>query len=230
MPQKPAPDDRPSRTSRGGDDGRTWALDALATLDDGVVVIDESGRLVYRNPAAESLIGIRALGPEVAAWSVEHGVFLPDEQTVCPAEDLPLVAALRGEPRRDVELFVRNPSVTGTHLVCSATTIRDRSGTIRGAACIFHDVTDRRRAELRHQEGERQKKAILDNIPDMAWLKDRDGRFVAANQPFAEAAGKRRVEEIIGLGHMQLIGHPDLALEAMSDFFADIEPEPQPGP
>lgn len=39
-----------------------------------------------------------------------------------------------------------------------------------------------------------------------------------------------RVEEIIGLGHMQLIGHTDLALEAMSDFFADIEPEPQPGP
>jgi PAS domain S-box-containing protein len=204
VPQKPAPDDRPSRTSRAGDDGRTWALDALATLDDGVVVIDESGRLVYRNPAAESLIGIRALGPDVAAWSVEHGVFLPDEQTPCPAEDLPLVAALRGEPRRDVALFVRNPSVTGTHLLCSATTIRDRSGTVRGAACIFHDVTDRRRAELRHQEGERQKKAILDNIPDMAWLKDHEGRYVAANQPFAEAAGKRTVEEVIGLADRDL--------------------------
>lgn len=32
-----------------------------------------------------------------------------------------------------------------------------------------------------------------------------------------------RVEEIIGLGHMQLIGHPELALDAMSDFFADVE-------
>jgi len=32
-------------------------------------------------------------------------------------------------------------------------------------------------------------KAILDNIPDMAWLKDRKGRFVAVNARFAEARG-----------------------------------------
>jgi PAS domain S-box-containing protein len=32
----------------------------------------------------------------------------------------------------------------------------------------------------------------------MAWLKDREGRFLAVNQPFAEAAGAHRVDEIIG--------------------------------
>lgn len=186
-------------------DERAWAFDALATLGDGVVVLDEHGALVYRNPGAEKLIGIRTLSPERDRWSEQYGIFHPDEKTRFPPDQLPLVLALGGRESRDVELFVRNDRAPdGVHLVCSASPLRDARGTIRGAACIFHDVTERRNAELRHCEGERQKKAILDNIPDMAWLKDREGRFLAANQPFAEAAGKRSVDEIIGLTDLDL--------------------------
>lgn len=205
MTTKSATDERPARS--GGApvvDERSWALDALATLGDGVLVVDESGRLVYRNPAAETLTGVRALSPDPERWSEVHGVFLPDEETPCPPERLPLVVALRGRECRDVELFVRNASAAGVHLLCSATPLRDRAGTVRGAACIFHDVTARRAAELRHQEGERQKKAILDNIPDIAWLKDRDGRYLAGNQRCAGVAGKRSIEEVIGLTDFDL--------------------------
>ncbi len=42
-----------------------------------------------------------------------------------------------------------------------------------------------------------QQKAILDNIPDIAWLKDLQGRFIAVNEPFAKACGYK-VEDIIG--------------------------------
>ncbi|HWR90557.1 MAG TPA: PAS domain-containing protein [Dissulfurispiraceae bacterium] len=31
--------------------------------------------------------------------------------------------------------------------------------------------------------------AILNNIPDIAWLKDRESRFIAVNGPFGEACG-----------------------------------------
>jgi diguanylate cyclase (GGDEF)-like protein/PAS domain S-box-containing protein len=34
-----------------------------------------------------------------------------------------------------------------------------------------------------------QQQAILDNIPDMAWLKDREGRYVAVNEPFSRTFG-----------------------------------------
>lgn len=34
-------------------------------------------------------------------------------------------------------------------------------------------------------------RAILDNIPDMAWLKDREGRFIAVNEAFQKACGIR---------------------------------------
>jgi diguanylate cyclase (GGDEF)-like protein/PAS domain S-box-containing protein len=50
-------------------------------------------------------------------------------------------------------------------------------------------------AQLRKVEF--QQKAILDNIPDIAWLKDVQGRFIAVNDPFAKACGFK-IEEIIG--------------------------------
>jgi PAS domain S-box-containing protein len=37
----------------------------------------------------------------------------------------------------------------------------------------------------------------LDNIPDMAWLKDKDGNFLAVNEPFAKACGISN-EELLG--------------------------------
>jgi diguanylate cyclase (GGDEF)-like protein/PAS domain S-box-containing protein len=42
-----------------------------------------------------------------------------------------------------------------------------------------------------------QQKAILDNIPDIAWLKDNQGRFIAVNDAFGRACGFKP-EEIIG--------------------------------
>ena len=39
----------------------------------------------------------------------------------------------------------------------------------------------------RLQETEMQQKAILDGIPDIAWLKDKESRFIAANRPFGLA-------------------------------------------
>jgi len=42
-----------------------------------------------------------------------------------------------------------------------------------------------------------QQKAILNNIPDIAWLKDTDSRFIVVNEAFAESCGFR-ADEIVG--------------------------------
>ncbi|MFA5286915.1 MAG: diguanylate cyclase, partial [Candidatus Omnitrophota bacterium] len=44
---------------------------------------------------------------------------------------------------------------------------------------------------------ELQQKAILNNIPDIAWLKDKDSRFIAVNEAFGKACGLKP-EEIVG--------------------------------
>jgi diguanylate cyclase (GGDEF)-like protein/PAS domain S-box-containing protein len=68
-------------------------------------------------------------------------------------------------------------------------------------------------AKLRNVEF--QQKAILDNIPDIAWLKDLQGKFIAVNEPFAKACGFK-VEEIIGKTDLD-IWPRELALSYRAD-------------
>jgi PAS domain S-box-containing protein len=181
-------------------DERAWAYQALGVLDEGVIVFDERGRLVYHNAEADKLIGVRALPPEISGWDSVLGIYQPDEKTPFRPDDLPPVRALCGHESRNTAVFVRSAAApAGVHLLCSSRSIRDATGAVRGAACILRDISERRRDELELRLGERQRKAILDNIPDMAWLKDRDGRFLAVNQPFLDAVAKRTADEVIGL-------------------------------
>ncbi|UCF44018.1 MAG: PAS domain S-box protein [Planctomycetota bacterium] len=62
---------------------------------------------------------------------------------------------------------------------------------------LFRDITERRQAEQALQEIRRQQSAILDTIPDIAWLKDEESRYIAANEPFGESCGVKP-EDLVG--------------------------------
>jgi diguanylate cyclase (GGDEF)-like protein/PAS domain S-box-containing protein len=61
----------------------------------------------------------------------------------------------------------------------------------------MEDITSRKLAEERIGEVIRQQQAILDNIPNVAWLKDRNGRYVAVNESFGKAFGVKP-KDLIG--------------------------------
>jgi PAS domain S-box-containing protein len=211
-------------TTEGGDAApqgaseRAWALEAVSGIGDALIVIDEQARLVYQNPAAEQLIGLRARSSDREPW---RGLYTADEQTPFPPGELPFLRALRGEDVRDVAMFIRRrDDAEGIHVLVSASTLRDAERRIRGAAAVFRDITLLRQQEAQLREGERQKKAILDNIPDMAWLKDEQGRYLVVNQPFAAAAGRERPDELVGLTDLDL--WPRKLAEAYRDDDAEV--------
>lgn len=198
-------------------DERRWALEALSSLGDGVLIVDEKARLVFFNSAAVRLVGANELSSDPSSWSRKYGIYHPDERTLYPFEELPLMRALGGQPTEEVEIFVRNAAVPeGIHIVSNGCPLRDETGHVRGAAAIFHDISVRRLQQIQLVEGERQRRAILDNIPDIAWLKDREGRFVAVNTPFATAAGKKRPEDVRGLTDLD-VWPPELAERYRAD-------------
>jgi PAS domain S-box-containing protein len=61
----------------------------------------------------------------------------------------------------------------------------------------FMDITERKQAEKALEKVQSQQRAMLDNIPDIAWLKDQESRYIAANEPFAQAIGFSR-EDLVG--------------------------------
>lgn len=179
---------------------RPWLEHALAAMRDGVMIFDDRGRVAHANPAALAYAARSALSRDTKRWPEEHGLFLADQKTPYPADALPVWRVLRGETVHDVELFVQNPRVVaGAYVLVSGSPLRSPDGTVRGAVLVFRDVTERRMQERKLAMGEQQKKAILDNIPDIAWLKDVEGRYVAVNRPLAESAGLGSPEELVGL-------------------------------
>ena len=68
----------------------------------------------------------------------------------------------------------------------------------------LHNHTLEQRLRLSEQalrENERKQHAIPDNIPDPAWLKDREGRFIAVNRAWCETFG---LEEHDAIGRIAL--------------------------
>lgn len=75
---------------------------------------------------------------------------------------------------------------------------------------VAEDITQRRRTEQALRQSERQQAAILDSVPDIAWLKDRNSRFLAVNKPFVEMVGVASPNEIIGKSEFDICP-PELA-------------------
>ncbi len=76
--------------------------------------------------------------------------------------------------------------------------VRQRTSELKTAnEDLKYEIGEKRRAETMLQQTLMKQNAILDNIPDMAWLKDKDGKFLAVNGPFARACGISR-EELLG--------------------------------
>jgi len=59
-------------------------------------------------------------------------------------------------------------------------------------------------AEARLREVQACMNALLDNTPYLMWLKDSEGRFVAANRALVRYAGKQHASEVIGMTDFDL--------------------------
>lgn len=101
------------------------------------------------------------------------------------------------------EALVRRKGGSGFHLEYSVSLVDDENGRPAYVVVSFADISRRKEYEsllLRNQEHVR---VILDNIPDIAWLKDLDGNFIAVNDALMRMCG-RNAGEIIGHTDMDI--------------------------
>jgi rsbT co-antagonist protein RsbR len=106
--------ERAEQLARSEDELRRQASAFKLVLDsmtDGVAVVDESGDLMLRNPAAERMLGRGPLGLASGgdANSTDASLFFPDQTTPWPASEHPLALALRGETVDQIEIFAKKP-------------------------------------------------------------------------------------------------------------------------
>jgi signal transduction histidine kinase len=126
---------------------------ALAALSEGITLADPTGRITYSNPAADRILGIGPTAAPPEEWADHYGVFLPGTDKPFPAEDYPLVRALRREATDNVEMSIRNPGhPEGILISVSGRPVTNGGGEVTGAAVVFRDVTALREAEAELQK------------------------------------------------------------------------------
>lgn len=121
---------------------RLAEIDALiATISDGIVLLDTQQRVVRANRAVESMFGgeipARTHTADVAAMFQ----FATNDGQPFPADRLPGVRALTGEPVTEAELSIQRPDGQRAFLSVTASQIVDKEGRLEGALLLYRDIT-----------------------------------------------------------------------------------------
>ena len=168
------------------------------TMSDGVIVTDaERVPLIY-NRASEAILGPYEPGLELENISAAYGIYRPDQVTVFPPEELPLIGALRGESAENVKMFVRNRHrPEGVYFSVSARPLLDESGAVTGSVITGRDVTRLERAELdlrrSHEAFQRQSHLmdiIFNTISDGVIVADEDEKYLMRNRAAKRLTGE----------------------------------------
>jgi PAS domain S-box-containing protein len=139
---------------------REWFEVTLSSIGDAVITTDTEGRTTFLNPMAEMMTGWKT--GEAIGHPLEKIFNIINEETRKPAKS-------------PIEIVLRDGIVVGlaNHTVLigkegiersvedSAAPIRDTTGRITGAVMVFHDVTQRRRAEKALKEADQRKDQFL---------------------------------------------------------------------
>jgi PAS domain S-box-containing protein len=174
----------------------------LESTGEGICGTDAELRCNFANSAAERLLGFgpgELIGRDIHA-TIHHS--RPDGEPY-PADQCPIKEAVRAgrHLRADDDVFWRRDGIPFP-VAYSASPIVDGEA-IRGSVVTFSDITERRKTEEDRDAALRERRAIMEAIPDILYVIDLDGRLVRWNG---------RTEEVLGLTGEALRGRSVLEL------------------
>lgn len=167
---------------------REYLQVTLKSIGDAVIACDTTGHIAFLNSVASSLTG----WPETEAIGQRfQDVFrIINEINRKPAQNIVEIVLREG---RVVLLANHTALVTrdGRELPIedSAAPIKDAAGNVIGVVLVFHDVTEKRKAQIAIEERERELTAIYENAPLIMLLVDGERRVCKMNKAAREFAG-----------------------------------------
>jgi PAS domain S-box-containing protein len=97
-----------------------------------------------------------------------------------------------------------------------AAPVFDEAGEVTHVIEACRDITDRRRAEEALARDRNLLRTIIDDLPDCIYVKDTQGRFLAANQATARIMGVATPDDLLGKSDADFYP-PDLAAQYRAD-------------
>ena len=170
---------------------RNLLASIVESSDDAIFAVSLEGNILSWNKSAERLYGYtaaEAVGQPVAILSgAEHKRE--------PAENLERIKA--GETISHFETVRTRKDGTHVDVSLTVTPILNGGGEVLGSAAVVRDMTQHKRAEEALRQSEEKYRLLVDNIPDIVWTADDQGRltFLSDN---VEAICGYSPEEVCG--------------------------------
>lgn len=164
------------------------------------VLVHRDGRPLYINKAYADLHGYACLADAMARHTVGVTNVHPDDYGIIADR---IAARIRGDERSSrYEFRLVRPDGSVVWVECLASRIVwDGESALLG---IYHDITDRKRAEDALQRSERLFSTVFMNSPDIMVLSTlTEGTILDVNEPFLRSRGLRR-EEVLGRTGLEL--------------------------
>ncbi|MGO8911142.1 MAG: PAS domain S-box protein [Bradyrhizobium sp.] len=159
---------------------------------DGIYVTTPAGALLNANPALARMMGYDT--PEElirGITDIAHTVYVHPE-----AREQYRLLMQRDSMVRDFEYQVRQRGGAILWLSDSATAVRDEGGEVIRYEGTVRDITDQRRAEETIAEGRRLLQLVIDTVPAVINVKDKQLRYVLMNRYMAGIFGVEPTDAI----------------------------------
>jgi len=184
----------------------------LETVPDSVYFKDSDSRFMRLSQSCATKFGLaeprEALGKSDADFfSLEHSrKALADERRIMKTGQA-ILADIEHETFGD-----------GSETWCSTTKVplKDKKGNVIGTFGISRDVTRQKQAEQGLARERDLLKTIIDNVPDLIYVKDRAGRFVTANAALLRLLKLDNPAELVGKNDYDF-SPPELACNYVAD-------------
>ena len=176
------------RTEAARSESEFLLRNVLDSLPVGVWVVDGEGTIIHGNPASQRIwAGAKYVGMEGYG---EYKAWWPDTGKPVEAHEWGAARALRtGESVLNDVLDIECFDGTRKTILNSAVPIRSPEGTVTGSIVVNEDITAQRAAQKTLVEQKELLQVILDNIPVMVALFDRETRIAYGNRQWEKTLG-----------------------------------------
>ncbi|PSB53880.1 histidine kinase [filamentous cyanobacterium Phorm 6] len=188
----------------------------IDSIGDGLILANQQGEFVLFNRAAVGIFGQLTNEKSPREWSSTYGLFLADQKTLFPENELPLARAIKGEYVNDVEVFVCRENCEDRWISISGYPVVDTSNEIQGGVVVCRDITERKQSEAALLESEVRFRNMANNAPFMVWVTDSTGYCTFLSESWYEFTGQTE-ETGLGFGWINAL-HPEDREQAKNAF------------
>ena len=188
----------------------TQFQEAVDQTADAVYIVDSNGNIEYANAAFEELK--TTTGTDVFGRISQ--ILSPE-----PAEDSKATEfweTVRSGDQWECEITEKRTDGESITISQIVSPISDTAGDPQKFVIIARDITERKEYEMQLKAAREDLREIIDLVPDIIAVKNKDGQYLLANQTTAEAYGTS-VKEIEGTLERELLPSPEEAKKFRQD-------------